>query len=111
MDVSMPDQSLRIVRDFDEKTLRVFDRLNSDREVTNEYLQAQNQDQVGIRLTGVGRDLFRNTSFVGQRELGLTGLSEEASLSAILQSISDASGAATTAAEAIEALARQKISC
>ena len=105
MDVSMPDQSLRIVRDFDEKTLRVFDRLNSDREVTNEYLQAQNQDQVGIRLTGVGRDLFRNTSFVGQRELGLTGLSEESSLSAILQSISDASGAATTAAEAIEALA------
>lgn len=104
MDITLPDQQLRIVRDFDERILKVFDRLNSDRDVTNEYLSGPNQDQLGIRLTGVGRDLFRNTSFVGQRELGLTGLSEESSLSAILQSISDASGAATTAAEAIEAL-------
>lgn len=104
MDLSLPDQTLRIVRDFDEKSLRVFDRQNSDRDVTNEFLSGPNQDQLGIRLTGVGRDLFRNTSFVGQRALGLEGLSEESSLSAILQSISDASGAATTAAEAIEAL-------
>jgi|GEM_PF-2441425 len=104
MDLSIPEHRLRIVRDFDERMLKVFDLLNGDRDVTSDYLSGPNQDQLGIRLTGVGRDLFRNTSFVGQRELGLAGLADESSLSAILQSISDASGAATTAAEAIEAL-------
>jgi uncharacterized protein YhaN len=105
LDIVHKDRKLRVVRDFNEKTVRVFDRSKGDSEVTTEFLSGPNRDDVGLKLTGMSRDLFRRTCFVGQRELAEYGFAGDLDLSALLQSIADGSGSATTtAATALSAL-------
>jgi chromosome segregation ATPase len=111
VDIIWKDRMLRIVRDFSSRTVRVFDRGNSDVEVTNEFLSGANKDEVGAKLTGLSRELFQNTCFVGQRDLSENVLGESSrDLASVLQSLADCSGSSTTSATAIgvldEALAK-----
>ncbi len=104
LDVRDQDRALRIVRDFGARTVRVFDRNKSDVEITSEFLSGPSSDDVGLKLTGLSRELFRNTCLVGQRELGSNMLGEVEDLPSLLQSLVDASGAATTSATAVSVL-------
>lgn len=104
LDISGKDRSLRIVRDFGARTIRVFDRDKGDVEVTPEFLTGPNTDEVGYKLVGMGRDLFKNTCFVGQGDLDTNALSEVENLSSLLQSLADSSGAATTSATAVSVI-------
>jgi len=47
LDVVHKGRPLRLVRDFEERTLRVFDRGEADREVTSEFLSGPNKDEIG----------------------------------------------------------------
>lgn len=94
-------RSIRVVRDFQDKSLRVFDLSNSDREITQDYLNSANQDELGFMLCGMGRELFQKTCFVGQRQLLDSRFEGDRQLAGLIQSIADSSGGSTTAAEAI----------
>ncbi|HEY9784513.1 MAG TPA: AAA family ATPase [Candidatus Obscuribacterales bacterium] len=102
--VSANDRLLKIVRDFDKKSVRVFDRSQSDRDVTDEFLGPHGEDEVGLRLTGMTRDLFRSTCFVGQRELDEHTIGGAKDLAAVFQGIADSSSTGHTAGDAIAAL-------
>jgi chromosome segregation ATPase len=104
LDIVHKDRSLRIVRDFAAKTVRVFDQNKGDIDVTTDYLSGPTQDDLGQKLTGMSRDLFRNTFFVGQGDLDSNALNEADDLSPLLQSLADSSGAATTSATAVSVL-------
>ncbi len=104
LDVVDKERSLRIVRDFAAKTVRVFDQNKGDIDVTSDYLSGPTQDDLGQKLTGMSRDLFRNTFFVGQGDLDSNALNQADDLSPLLQSLADSSGAATTSATAVAVL-------
>ena len=104
IDLVHKNRQLRVVRDFNERSVRVFDRGAGDVEVTSEFLSGPNRDDIGVHLTGMPRELFRRTCFVGQRELSDYGFAGDLDLSSLLQSIADGSGSATTSATAIGVL-------
>jgi len=104
LDVNCQGRSLRLVRDFAAKTLKVFDRGNADLEITKEFFSGPNQDDAGRKLTGLGRELFKSTCFVGQRDLDDNALSNERRLSSVLQSMADSSGNSNTSAMAVQVL-------
>jgi DNA repair exonuclease SbcCD ATPase subunit len=104
MEVIHRNRRLRVVRDFAEKTLKVFDVTAGDKEVTKEFLVGPSDDDLGFAMTGMSRELFTSTSFVGQRELDVMSLGETHDLSSLFQSIADSSGGTTTAASAIAVL-------
>lgn len=104
IDIACQGRALRLVRDFGQKTLKVFDRDNADLEITREFLTGPNQDNAGRKLLGLGRELFKVTCFAGQGDLDDNALSNERRLSAVLQSLADSSGSSSTSASAIEVL-------
>ncbi len=104
MDISLGARSLKIVRDFGMRSLRVFDRNKGDLDVSADFLSGPTQDDVGFKLTGMNRDLFKSTCFVGQKELDRNSLDEAEGLCSLLQSLADSSGAATTSATAVSVL-------
>ncbi len=100
VDLTHEDRKLRVVRDFNEKTVKVFDRGAGNADVTAEFLSDSTRDDVGTKLTGMTRELFRRTCFVGQRELADYSFAGDLDLSSLLQSIADGSGNTTTCATA-----------
>lgn len=102
LDLLVGDRRLRIQRNFADKTVKVIDRAtNSD--ITSEFLGPDEEDLVGLKLTGMNSDLFRNTCLVGQRHLDEHHVAT-ADVSTVLQGIADTASPTTTAGSAIGAL-------
>ncbi|HNA74115.1 MAG TPA: AAA family ATPase, partial [Candidatus Obscuribacter sp.] len=69
MDVNTDSRRLTVKRDFQTGAFQVLDRDHLDKDVTAEFLGQNGEDEVGLKLTGMTRELFKSTCFVGQREL------------------------------------------
>lgn len=109
LDLNIDGRRLRVIRDFVERSVKVLDlskdlgRAQSD--VTSEFVtDTEHGSDVGLLLTGMGRDLFRSTCLVGQRELDKLPFGGDRSLSSLLLHVADSAGTSTTAAAAIERL-------
>jgi AAA domain len=95
---------ITIVRDFNGQRFKVFDRDKKGLEITDEFVGPEGQDELGFRLTGMTRELFLATCFIGQRELEEHAVGGASDLAGLVQSIADSSGTSSTAGQAIKLL-------
>ncbi len=104
MDVNSQDRRLTIQRDFSAKTFQVFDRDRNNQEVTSQFKGPNGEDEIGLKLTGMSRELFRSTCFVGQRELDEHAFGGAADLATLVQSIADSASPSGTSTQAVRVL-------
>jgi len=109
LDLIIDDKKLRVIRNFDTKEVQVLDRA-TNRDITAEYSQKDNKnlagdgDPIGFKLTGMSRDLFRNTCLLGQRHLDAHHVANSHDIGPIFQGMADTASPASTAGGAAEAL-------
>lgn len=101
MDLTVDERKLQIIRDFDSDSVQILDRLSGD-EVTEEFMGADGN--LGQKLVGMTRDLFRNTCLVGQRHLDEHHAGGNVDLKNDLKSIADSSTPGSTSATAIDTI-------
>ncbi|MBI4534174.1 MAG: hypothetical protein HY711_09555, partial [Candidatus Melainabacteria bacterium] len=89
LDIVYDRRLLRLVRDFSDKTLRIFDRDEPDVDITCEFLGKSGRTEVGEILTGMDKDLFKNVCFVDKHKVDETSLSESEDLSLLLQGVAN----------------------
>ncbi len=104
MDINSQDRRLTVQRDFNAKTFQVFDRDRNNQEVTAQFKGPNGEDEVGLKLTGMSRELFRSTCFVGQRELDEHAFGGAADLATLVQSIADSASPSGTSTQAVRVL-------
>lgn len=95
---------LTIVRDFQSKTFQVFDRDRNNIEVTHQFKSESGEDEIGLKLTGMSRELFLSTCFVGQRELDEHAFGGAQDLATLVQGIADSASPSGTSAQAVRVL-------
>ncbi|MCC7527055.1 MAG: AAA family ATPase [Candidatus Melainabacteria bacterium] len=98
------DRQLKIVRDFAQRSVQVHELRPTQNDVTAEFLGPQGEDEVGFKLTGMTRELFRSTCFVGQRELDEHTIGGAEDFASVFQGIADSSNSKHTAHGAIQCL-------
>ncbi len=106
LQVNINDTTLIIQRDFANRTVEVFD-LTHGIDITPEFIGQDGEDEVGFKLTGMTRQMFCSTCFVGQRELdehAFGGVADNVSLSTLFQGIADSANPASTSTQAVAAL-------
>lgn len=101
---NLADRQLKIERDFAARTVQVFELKPVQRDVTEEFLGPNGEDEVGFKLTGMTRELFRSTCFVGQRELDEHTIGGAEDFASVFQGIADSSNTKHTAHGAIQCL-------
>ncbi|HEY9774111.1 MAG TPA: AAA family ATPase [Planktothrix sp.] len=104
IDVSSQGRSLKVIRDFEDGSLQIVDRKDNHRDVTNDFLGANGEDETGLKLTGMTRELFLSTFYIGQRQLAEHMFEADVDLASMFQSIADSSTPASTAGSAINLL-------
>ena len=104
MDINHKHKRLTIVRNFAEGTYQVLDRDHRDADITREYQGANGEDEIGLKLTGMTRELFKSTCFVGQRELDEHAFGGESHLASLVQGIADSASPSGTCAQAVRVL-------
>lgn len=102
--ISTGERQLKVIRDFNTKTFQVVEVKPLQRDVTAEFVGANGEDEVGFKLTGMTRELFRSTCFVGQRELDEHTIGGAEDFGSVFQGIADSSNAKHTAHGAISCL-------
>jgi len=60
---------LKVIRDFADEAVQVVDFNKEDADVTRDFLDANNEDLVGLKITGMSREIFRKLCFVSPSEL------------------------------------------
>lgn len=107
LDLRVDDRPLRIIRNFDKKEVQVLDRA-TNKDVTAEFTDAGKEhsdgDTVGFKITGMSRDLFRNTCLLGQRHLDAHHVGGSNDIAPIFQGMADTASPTSTAGSAIESL-------
>ncbi|MGH9552156.1 MAG: AAA family ATPase, partial [Terriglobales bacterium] len=53
IDISFNNRSLKVIRDFEDGSVQIVDRGANNRDVTEEFLGANGEDEIGLRLTGL----------------------------------------------------------
>ncbi len=104
IDVTSDGTRLKVIRDFSDGAVQVVDRDQANKDVTRQYRGPSGEDEIGLRLTGMTREMFRSTCFVGQRELNEHAFSGDSDLTSLFQGIADTSTPATNAGTAIDVL-------
>lgn len=104
LDISTDNRRLTISRDFAAGTFNVYDRDRKNADVTGEFVGKNGEDEVGLRLTGMTRELFKSTCFVGQRELDEHAFGGESALANLVQGIADSASPSGTCAAAVRVL-------
>lgn len=107
LELTVDDRPLRITRNFDTKEVEVIDRkTNSD--VTSEFSQSRKEhgdgDAIGFKITGMSRDLFRNTCLLGQRHLDAHHVAGSSDIAPVFQGMADTASPISTAGGATDAL-------
>lgn len=110
LDLTVNDRPLQVIRNFEKKEVQVIDR-NTNADVTAEFTGASKTDgrsdggdQIGFLITGMSRDLFRNTCLLGQRHLDAHHVSSSSDIAPILQGMADTATPVSTAGGAVDAL-------
>ncbi|HEY9733902.1 MAG TPA: AAA family ATPase [Drouetiella sp.] len=104
IDITSNGTRLKVIRDFNDGAVQVVDRDQKNKDVTKRFRGPNGEDQVGLKLTGMTREMFRSTCFVGQRELDEHAFSGDSDLTSLFQGIADSSMPAANASSAIEVL-------
>ncbi|MBI2811840.1 MAG: AAA family ATPase [Candidatus Melainabacteria bacterium] len=104
IDITTNGTRLKVIRDFSDGAVQIVDRDQKNKDVTKQFRGPSGEDQVGLKLTGMTREMFRSTCFVGQRELDEHAFSGDSDLTSLFQGIADSSSPATNAGTAIEVL-------
>ncbi|CAN5403738.1 hypothetical protein BH10CYA1_BH10CYA1_00750 [soil metagenome] len=104
IDITTNGTRLKVIRDFSDGAVQIVDRDQKNKDVTKQFRGPSGEDQVGLKLTGMTREMFRSTCFVGQRELDEHAFSGDSDLTSLFQGIADTSSSATNAGTAIEVL-------
>jgi chromosome segregation ATPase len=104
IDVVAHGRSLKVIRDFDDGSVQVVDRARGNADVTTDFLGRAGDDEIGLRLTGISRELFLSTFFIGQRGLDEHSFGHDADLASVFQSIADSSTTGANAGAAIALL-------
>jgi len=104
MDVVSQGRSLKVIRDFDDGSVQVVDRSRGNEDVTAEFIGPAGEDEIGVRLTGISRELFLSTFFIGQRDLDEHSFGNDNNLASVFQSIADSSTTGTSAGAALALL-------
>ncbi|MBS2005773.1 MAG: AAA family ATPase [Cyanobacteria bacterium SZAS TMP-1] len=104
LDVYATGRRLSISRNFNSNKFQVFDKEKNNIEVTSEFYGPNGEDELGLRLTGMTRELFRSTCFIGQRELDEHAVGGESSLVSLVQGIADSATPSATSAQAVKVL-------
>lgn len=104
IDITSNGTRLKVIRDFNDGAVQVVDRDQKNKDVTKRFRGPNGEDQVGLKLTGMTREMFRSTCFVGQRELDEHAFGGDSDLTALFQGIADSSIPAANASSAIEVL-------
>ncbi|MDZ4836652.1 MAG: AAA family ATPase [Candidatus Melainabacteria bacterium] len=112
LDLVIDGRSLKVIRNFGKKEVQVIDR-NTNEVITSEFLgkpdgksdgKTDATDQVGFKLTGMTRDLFRNTCLLGQRHLDAHHVGGSTDIAPMFQAMADTATPSSTAGGAVEAL-------
>ncbi len=110
IDLSIDGKQLKVIRNFGKKEVQVIDR-STNADVTAEWVgkdkangKADSGDQVGFLLTGMSRDLFRNTCLLGQRHLDAHHVGGTADIAPVFQAMADTATPVSTAGGAVDAL-------
>lgn len=104
IDITTNGTRLKVIRDFNDGAVQVVDRDQKNKDVTKRFRGPSGEDQVGLKLTGMTREMFRSTCFVGQRELDEHAFGGDSDLTSLFQGIADSSLPASNATNAIEVL-------
>jgi hypothetical protein len=104
IDITTNGTRLKVIRDFADGAVQVVDRDQSNKDVTRQFRGPSGEDQIGLKLTGMTREMFRSTCFVGQGELEEHSFDDESGLTSLFQGIADSSTPATSAGTAIEVI-------
>ncbi len=104
IDITSNGTRLKVIRDFSDGAVQIVDRDQKNKDVTKQFRGPSGEDQVGLKLTGMTREMFRSTCFVGQRELDEHAFSGDSDLTSLFQGIADSSSPATNAGTALEVL-------
>lgn len=99
IDVTAKGRSLKVIRDFDDGVAQIVDRARGNRDVTAEFLAPNGDDEIGQRLTGVSRELFMSTFYVGQRKLDEQKFDSD--VASLLQAIADSASPSGNAASGL----------
>jgi hypothetical protein len=67
--VASPALELKVIRDFSDEAVQVVDYNKEDADVTRDFLDANNEDLIGLKITGMSREIFRKLCFVSPSEL------------------------------------------
>jgi DNA repair exonuclease SbcCD ATPase subunit len=106
LDLTINDRTLKVIRNFGKKEVQVIDR-STNTDITSEFTKAGSSDagdQVGFMITGMTRDLFRNTCLLGQRHLDAHHVGGSSDIGPMFQAMADTATPASTAGGAVEAL-------
>lgn len=110
IDLSIDGRQLKVIRNFGKKEVQVIDR-STNADITAEWVgkdrangKADAGDQVGFLLTGMSRDLFRNTCLLGQRHLDAHHVGGSADIAPVFQAMADTATPVSTAGGAVDAL-------
>ncbi|MBX3136890.1 AAA family ATPase [Candidatus Obscuribacterales bacterium] len=107
LELRVDDRPLRITRNFETKEVEVFDR-STNQDVTAEFTSGGKDhtdgDTVGFKITGMSRDLFRNTCLLGQRHLDAHHVGGSSDIAPVFQGMADTASPVSTAGGAIESL-------
>ena len=68
-DLFVGPRYLKVIRDFTEDAVQLVDMSKSNADVTGEFFTAEGTDQVGLKITGMSREIFRCLSIVTSTEM------------------------------------------
>jgi len=68
-DLFIGSRYLKVIRDFGEDAVQVVDMSKNNLDVTSEFFTADGTDCVGLKITGMSRELFRRLAIVTSNEM------------------------------------------
>lgn len=103
LDLTINARALRIIRNFSDDSVQVLDR-ESQNDITPEFIEAGKESELGYKLTGMTKDLFRNTCLLGQRHLDEHHAGGNLEIRDDLKSLADSSTPGSTSQTAVDVI-------
>ena len=69
MDMVAGSRPIKVIREFKDEAVQIIDMSKDMVDVTATFLTPASEDESGLRLTGMSREVFRKLCFVGPGEL------------------------------------------
>ncbi len=69
LDLIVGERAVKIIREFKDEAVQIIDMSGEMDDITSDFLTAHGEDESGMRLTGMSREVFRKLCFVSTSEL------------------------------------------